>query len=84
MATVNVPQGFAAVVVLIALDENVDKVSIKLENVPDGEEHEYVADAIMALAGAQTDIIDGLLAEDDPDADGEDDDEVEDDPENPK
>jgi hypothetical protein len=77
MSTFNIPDGFAAVIVLFPLDEKVDKVHIKLPDVPEGEEHEYVADAISALAGAQTDIINGLLSDEEPDAEGEDEDDDE-------
>lgn len=82
MPTVNVPEGFAAVVVLIAKSANDDTVNVVYENQEEGTEHALLGEAIAALASAQVDIADGFIEEiesleaelqgdDDGDGDGE-------------
>ena len=70
MPTITVPEGFAAVVVLIAKADDDSTIDIKFVNGDEGIEHLYAADAIAALAGYQADEIDELL-EGGGDAEGE-------------
>jgi len=73
MATVNVPEGFIAVTVLIPRGDGEIAVKIAGTNAEDAE-HEYIAEAIKALAEEQVDIIDDLIDEqpdlDAPDGEG--------------
>jgi hypothetical protein len=70
MATVTIPEGFAAVVVLLAKADSDDRVEIKFVNEDEGTEHFLVSDAIALLASNQADLIEDM-AEEEEDSDSE-------------
>jgi hypothetical protein len=73
MASIQIPEGFIAVAVLIPRGDG--EISVKITGTTaDDAEHEFIAEAIKALAEEQVDITDDLIDEQpDPDApDGED------------
>jgi hypothetical protein len=73
MASIQIPEGFIAVAVLIPRNEG--EISVKIAGTTaDDAEHEFIAEAIKALAEEQVDITDDLIDEQvEPDApEGED------------
>jgi hypothetical protein len=73
--TITVPEGFAAIVILIDKSKGPDdeRVDLKILGLSSGDpDHEYVADAIAVLAFEQVRITDELIDEGG-DGDGDDD-----------
>jgi hypothetical protein len=63
MSTIEIPPGFAAVVVFVATGDKDDTIKVEFFGQEEGTEHAILGDAICALAMEQVSVADAFIEE---------------------